>query len=83
MDGLRTTLSFFVDPIKYLVDLPSVLLDQIIDSATTYRKLKSENEKSVSLIESLRISLIQAKDDILIPFYDPKTYNSEMKLNNS
>jgi rod shape-determining protein MreC len=44
MDGLRTTLSFFVDPIKYLVDLPSVLLDQIIDSATTYRTLKLENE---------------------------------------
>jgi rod shape-determining protein MreC len=44
MDGLRTTLSFFVDPIKYLVDLPSVLLDQIVDSATTYRTLKLENE---------------------------------------
>ena len=44
MDGLRTTLSFFVDPLKYLVDLPTVLLGQISDSATTYRTLKSENE---------------------------------------
>lgn len=44
MDGLRTTLSIFVDPLKYLVDLPTVLFEQIAESATTYRALKLENE---------------------------------------
>jgi rod shape-determining protein MreC len=44
MDGLRTTLSIFVDPLKYLVDLPTVLFEQIAESATTYRTLKLENE---------------------------------------
>ncbi|MEI6334334.1 MAG: rod shape-determining protein MreC [Methylococcaceae bacterium] len=42
---LRTTLSFFVDPLKYLVDLPTVLVDQAADSVSSYRTLKMENER--------------------------------------
>lgn len=45
LDSLRTTLSFFVDPLKYLVDLPTVLVEQAADSVSSYRTLKKENEK--------------------------------------
>lgn len=45
MDTLRTTLSFFVDPLKYLVDLPTVLVEQAADSVSSYRTLKKENER--------------------------------------
>ena len=45
MDSLRTTLSFFVDPLKYLVDLPTVLVGQAADSVSSYRTLKKENER--------------------------------------
>ena len=45
MDSLRTTLSFFVDPLKYLVDLPTTLAEQAADSVSSYRALKKENEK--------------------------------------
>jgi len=45
LDSLRTTLSFFVDPLKYLVDLPTVLVEQAADSVSSYRALKKENEK--------------------------------------
>jgi rod shape-determining protein MreC len=42
---LRTTLSFFVDPIKYLVDLPTTLVEQTADSVSSYRTLKKENAR--------------------------------------
>lgn len=45
MDSLRTTLSFFVDPLKYLVDVPTVLVEQAADSVSSYRTLKKENER--------------------------------------
>jgi rod shape-determining protein MreC len=44
-DSLRTVLSFFVDPLKYLVDLPTILIDQATDSVSSYGALKTENEK--------------------------------------
>ena len=45
LDSLRTALSFFVDPLKYLVDLPTVLVDQATDSVSSYQTLKLENER--------------------------------------
>ena len=45
LDSLRATLSFFVDPLKYLVDLPTVLVEQTADSISSYRTLKKENER--------------------------------------
>ena len=45
MNALRTSLSFFVDPVKYLVDLPAVLLAQTTDSVSSFRVLKKENQK--------------------------------------
>ena len=45
MNSLRTTLSFVVDPLKYLVDLPTVLVEHAADSISSYRTLKIENER--------------------------------------
>jgi len=45
LDSLRTVLSFFVDPLKYLVDLPTVLVEQTADSVISYRALKKENQR--------------------------------------
>jgi len=44
LGGVRTTLSIFVDPLKYLVSLPTSLVEQFTDSATSYSALKAENE---------------------------------------
>jgi rod shape-determining protein MreC len=44
LDPLRAALSFFVDPIKYLVDFPSLLLKQTSESINTYAELKKEND---------------------------------------
>lgn len=57
MDSLRTTLSFFVDPLKYLVDLPTVLVEQTADSVSSYRALKKENERlrEEQLIDQTRL----------------------------
>ncbi|MEI6066707.1 MAG: rod shape-determining protein MreC [Methylococcaceae bacterium] len=59
---LRTTLSFFVDPLKYLVDLPSVLVDQAADSVSSYRTLKMENERlrEEQLIHQTRLLKFEA-----------------------
>lgn len=38
------TLSFFVDPLKYLVDLPSALLEQTSGAFSSYGALKKENQ---------------------------------------
>lgn len=45
MESLRITLSLFVDPLKYMVDLPTTLLEQAENSISTYLALKKENEK--------------------------------------
>ena len=59
---LRTTLSFFVDPLKYLVDLPTVLVDQAADSVSSYRTLKMENERlrEEQLIHQTRLLKFEA-----------------------
>ncbi len=43
LDSLRATLSVVVDPLKYLVDLPTVLMAQTADSVRSYSALKKEN----------------------------------------
>ncbi len=43
LDSLRASLSLLVDPLKYLVDLPSELLAKVTDSTTSYATLKKEN----------------------------------------
>jgi rod shape-determining protein MreC len=45
LDPLRATLSFLIDPIKYLVDLPTVLIEQTANSISSYTALKKENER--------------------------------------
>jgi len=45
LNSLRATLSFFVDPLKYLVDLPTTLVEQAAESVSSYRTLKVENER--------------------------------------
>lgn len=44
LDFLRASLSFFIDPLKYLVDLPSVLIEQASHSVSTYATLQAENQ---------------------------------------
>ncbi|MCX7096562.1 MAG: rod shape-determining protein MreC [Methylococcales bacterium] len=44
LEPLRMTLSFFVDPLKYLVDLPSALLEQTSGAFSSYGALKKENQ---------------------------------------
>ncbi|MDD5274853.1 MAG: rod shape-determining protein MreC [Methylovulum sp.] len=45
LDFLRATLSFFIDPLKYIVDLPSTLISQAADSISSYATLKKDNER--------------------------------------
>jgi rod shape-determining protein MreC len=45
LDSVRTTLSFFIDPLKYLVDLPMVLVEHAADSVSSYSTLKKENKR--------------------------------------
>jgi len=45
INSLRNTLSFLVDPLKYLVDLPSVMIDQSRESINSYQSLKKENQQ--------------------------------------
>jgi rod shape-determining protein MreC len=45
IDGFRSALSFFVDPLKYLVDLPTVLVEKTGNFISSYQALKMENEK--------------------------------------
>jgi rod shape-determining protein MreC len=45
LNSLRATLSFVVDPLKYLVDLPTTLVEQAAESVSSYRTLKMENER--------------------------------------
>ncbi|CAA9889851.1 Rod shape-determining protein MreC [Candidatus Methylobacter favarea] len=57
MDPVRTTLSFFIDPLKYLVDLPRVLGEHAADSVTSYSALKKENKRlrEEQLIHQIRL----------------------------
>lgn len=45
LDSLRATLSVLVDPLKYLVDLPTVLIEQTTDSIRSYSTLKKDNAR--------------------------------------
>jgi len=45
LDPLRTTLSFFIDPLKYLVDLPTVLVKNATNTVSSYETLKRENKR--------------------------------------
>ncbi|MGZ8164963.1 MAG: rod shape-determining protein MreC [Methylobacter sp.] len=45
LDSVRTTLSFFIDPLKYLVDLPMILIEHAAESVSSYSALKKENER--------------------------------------
>ncbi len=44
IDGLRSTLSFFVDPLKYLVDFPNFLVERASNLINSYQVLRKENE---------------------------------------
>jgi rod shape-determining protein MreC len=57
LDPLRAALSFFVDPIKYLVDLPSLLFDQAAKSVNSYTELKKENDslREQQLVDQIRL----------------------------
>ena len=45
LDSLRAALSVVVDPLKYLVDLPTVLIEQADDAVSSYSTLKKENAR--------------------------------------
>ncbi len=45
VSGVRSTLSIVVDPIKYLVDLPTAIVEQAAHSISSYQALKLENER--------------------------------------
>jgi rod shape-determining protein MreC len=57
LDPLRAALSFFFDPIKYLVDLPSLLTNQAAESINSYADLKKENDglRRQQLIDQARL----------------------------
>lgn len=44
LDAVRATLSVFTDSLKYLVDMPSGLINQASEATSTYSTLKKENE---------------------------------------
>ena len=45
ISGVRSTLSIVVDPLKYLVDLTTSIVEQAAHSISSYRALKLENER--------------------------------------
>jgi len=45
LELLRTTLSVFIDPIKYLVNLPTVMIERTNESISSYTTLKDENKR--------------------------------------
>ena len=45
ISGVRSTLSVVVDPLKYLVDFPTALIEHAAHSVSSYRALKLENER--------------------------------------
>lgn len=45
LEFARAALSFLVDPVKYLVDLPSALVEQAADSINSYQTLKKDNQR--------------------------------------
>ena len=57
LNPLRAVLSFFVDPIKYLVDFPHLVLNQAETSLKSYQALKQENQslREQQLVDQLRL----------------------------
>jgi rod shape-determining protein MreC len=45
LDPLRATTSFLIDPLKYLVDLPTTLIEKTVGSISSYVTLKQENDR--------------------------------------
>ena len=62
MVSLRSVLSVVVDPVKYMVNLPSMILENTIDSARSYSDLKKENAKlkEERLIHQIRLLKLAA-----------------------
>ncbi|MGZ8908467.1 MAG: rod shape-determining protein MreC [Methylococcaceae bacterium] len=62
LDLLRTTLSFFIDPLKYLVDLPTVMVEHAAESVSSYTTLKKENQRlrDEQLIQQTRLLKLEA-----------------------
>jgi len=57
LDPVRSSLSFLIDPLKYLVDLPTDLYNRTTKSFTDYSILKNENEhlRDEQLIHKTRL----------------------------
>ena len=62
LDFLRATLSFFIEPIKHLVDLPTTLINQTEESVNSYQELKADNERlrNAQLIHQTRLLKLEA-----------------------
>lgn len=45
LEPLRAALSFLVDPVRYIVDLPATIIEQTTNSVNSYTSLKRENEQ--------------------------------------
>jgi rod shape-determining protein MreC len=62
LDLLRTSLSFVTDPIKYFVNLPSLLVENATHSVSSYAYLKQENQRlhDEQLINQTRLLKFEA-----------------------
>ncbi|MDD2724665.1 MAG: rod shape-determining protein MreC [Methylovulum sp.] len=62
LDFLRATLSFFIEPLKHLVDMPSVLIEQTNNTVNSYAALKKDNERlrEDQLIHQTRLLKLEA-----------------------
>ncbi len=62
LDRLRSILSFVVDPLKYLVSVPTNLLQNASDTIKTYAALKEDNQKlhESQLIHQTRLLKLEA-----------------------
>ncbi|PPD40226.1 MAG: rod shape-determining protein MreC [Methylobacter sp.] len=62
LDFLRATLSFFIEPLRHLVDLPTVLIEQTTESINSYVELKNENGRlrDEQLIHQTRLLKLEA-----------------------
>ena len=62
LDFLRATLSFFIEPLRHLVDLPHSLLEQTTESVSSYSALKKDNDRlrEEQLIHQTRLLKLEA-----------------------
>ncbi|MFA5983961.1 MAG: rod shape-determining protein MreC [Methylococcaceae bacterium] len=62
LEPLRAALSFLVDPIRYLVDLPSTLSQRLSDSILSYETLKKDNTqlREQQLIDQTKLLKFEA-----------------------